>query len=267
MKPALYAYQIPQALGLAIDQLYAVFGHYDAPRYMLDVCTPCCMSPQLEKEMRTLPLQQLTAKHFYAYNDSAKNPVQPPDEIKYLLPRMLELLVHGAELHHSTELYLQRLGNCDRAAYSAAERSALDRFALAFFADGLRQHPSLSNNRFAGSNAFDILLMFDLGGIPLAPLLDYWLTAQEPTSTLHYAESSFWDFWKGHAVQNAFANDRTVFCQIMTSWMLNSQHRQQFAQKILALDLKNIEPVKPCGCCSSIRLTDIVESVFDSVAC
>jgi hypothetical protein len=267
MKPAINERQTPLALNLAIDQLYAAFDHYNAPKYMLDVCLGCCMNPQLEKEMRTLALRQLTANHFYQYNDSAKSPAQPPDEIKYFLPRMLELLAQGAQLHHSTELYLQRMGNCDSADYSAAERRAIDQFALAFFADGLGQHPSLSDNRFAGSNAFDILLMFDLGGVPLAPLLDYWLKSQEPASTLHYAESSFWDFWKDHAVHNAFANDRAMFCETMASWMLNIEHRQQFAQKILALDLENIEPVKTCGCCSSIQMTDIVESVFDSVAC
>ncbi len=267
MNPTFNTCKLPSALNLAIDQLYAVFSIYKAPKDMLDVCLGCCMPEPLEKEMRTLPLAQLTVKHFYGYNDSAKSLVQPAREIKYFVPRMLELLAQGAELHHSTELYLQRMGNCDPSEYCATERLAIDQFALAYFADGLSQFPTGKNHRFAGASAFDVLLMFNLGGVTLEPLLEYWLQTQDPASTLHYAESSYWDFWTTQKVQNAFAPDGGVFCEMVQSWMLNAQHRERFAQKLLAADVDEFDAAETCSCCSRPGLAYMVGSVFDWVAC
>jgi hypothetical protein len=254
------------ALSLAIEQLYATFNGYRAPTDLLDVCTHCCMSPELEKEMRKMPLRQLTIKHFYEYNTSAKSSEQPPEEIKYLLPRMLELLAQGAELHHSTELYLQRMGKCEATEYSIAERTAIDAFALAFFADGLAQYPSLSTNLFMGSNAFDILLMFDLGGVKIQPLLKYWLDTESVASTLHYAEASYWGFWNEYRIKNAFTDDDSKFSEVMKNWLMNKQNRDCFAGKILAINIGNMESANDCECSSSFKLKDIVESVFDLIA-
>ena len=129
------------ALNQSLDRLYDVFGHCHAPKAMLDVCIACCMDADLEKEMRRVPLHKLTEKHFYAYNGTAKSRVQPVDELRYFLPRLLELLAEGAELHHSTELYLERLGNCDWSAFSPDECAAIDAFALAYWSDFLATHP------------------------------------------------------------------------------------------------------------------------------
>lgn len=74
-------------LEAATQAVYQAFARYDAPHGLLDVCTACCMDAELEREMRHLPLRQLTQRHFYEYNDSAKSQVQPADEIKYLADR------------------------------------------------------------------------------------------------------------------------------------------------------------------------------------
>lgn len=68
--------------------------------------------PRAGKANAPPALRQLTTRHFYAYGDTAKSLVQPSSELRYLLPRLLELLAEGAELRHSTELILDRLGNC-----------------------------------------------------------------------------------------------------------------------------------------------------------
>jgi hypothetical protein len=57
------------------------------------------MDAALEREMHMLPLRALSERHFYEYNNSVKSDVQPEDEILYFLPRMLELLTQGAQLH------------------------------------------------------------------------------------------------------------------------------------------------------------------------
>src|SRR5689334_22591272 len=78
----------------------------------LDVCLNCCVSEKVERELREWPLAEITARHLYDYNTSAKGLVQPVKEVKHLLPRMLELLSEGEQIHHSIELSLDRLGLC-----------------------------------------------------------------------------------------------------------------------------------------------------------
>lgn len=56
-------------LQIATQAVYQVLSRYDAPHGLLDVCTACCMNAGLEREMRHLPLRQLTQRHFYEYND------------------------------------------------------------------------------------------------------------------------------------------------------------------------------------------------------
>ena len=253
----------------AVEKAYAVFSRYRAPGHLLDVCTHCCMDAALEKDMRRLPLRQLAAMHFYQYNTSAKSEVQPADEIKYFLPRMLELLSQGAELHYSTELYLDRVGRCEPGAFSVQERAAIDAFALAFFSKGLDRHHwqahAQAPDPFIGSNAFDILLMFDLGGIALEPLLAHWLKARGSGATLHYVDASYWDFWKTQEIENAFAADRPAFRRTMKSWLLDAGHRERFAEKMLAFDVSTFDSADGRGCGTGMGPKQILESVFDLI--
>ena len=256
---------LPPALRGAVDAAYAAFGHHRAPTQMLDVCIACCMDEALEREMRRMPLRQVTVRHFYEYNSSAKSVEQPAEELLYFLPRMLELLAQGEELHHSTELYLDRLGKCPADALSPKERAAVDAFALAFFREGLG-HTGREPSPFDGANAFDILLMFHKGGVDVQPLLAHWLTDERPSAVLHYTEASYWDFWGRNGIQNAFAEDQPEFCETMKAWMLDEGHRQRFAQKILALDTSAMGRPAHCTCGNCMGPKQIVEAVFDLVS-
>jgi hypothetical protein len=228
------------------------------------------MQPELEQEMRQLPLKQVTHRHFYQYNDAAKGPVQPAAEIKYLLPRLLELLSQSEYLHHSVELILQRPGLCDADAFSATERAALDAYALAFFADGLNQHPFDPNHRFMREDAFTILLMFDIGGFSIAPLLAYWLQYDNAHATLHYANALYWEFGEagvlGNEIGNPFAADRDAYQQILCNWIHAPENRACFRQRIAALDADQLE-VGAQGrtfCCRGPK--EILVEVLDMLA-
>lgn len=254
----------PMSLQQAIDRLYEVFSRHQAPKYTLDVCTACCMDKADEAAMRRLPLRELTARHFYAYNDSAKSAEQPAPEIQYLLPRLLELLAQGAELHHSTELFLDRLGRCDAAEFSKAERATIDAYALAFFGEGLAHPPSQSKDGFMGDDAFGILLMLEIGGIDIDPLLAYWLEREEPASTMHYVRASYWALGGSGGTANAFASDRPRFHETMGGWLSHPGHRQRFAERILALDRAWVDSA--CSPCCGVGPCDMLEAVFDSIA-
>lgn len=256
---------LPPALRAAVDAAYTAFQRYEAPHSTLDVCLACCVDEATERELRRLPLRQLTARHFYEYNGSAKSSEQPADELLYFLPRMLELLALGEELHHSTELYLDRLGNCPADALSPKERAAVDAFALAFFREGLG-HTGREPSPFDGANAFDILLMFHKGGVDVQPLLAHWLTDERESAVLHYTEASYWDFWGRNGIQNAFAEDQPEFREAMKVWMLDEGNRQRFAQKILALDTSAMVRPVHCTCGNCMGPKQIVEAVFDLVS-
>ena len=102
----------PPDLQAAVIGCYRAFAKYKKPVRPLDVCLRCCVSEQIDKQLCEWPLKRLPAGHFYEYNGSAKSEIQEPGEVGYFLPRMLELLSEGHEIHHSIELSLDRLGRC-----------------------------------------------------------------------------------------------------------------------------------------------------------
>ena len=257
-------------LQIATQAVYQVFSRYDAPHGLLDVCTACCMDAELEREMRRLPLRQLTEKHFYEYNDSAKSQLQPADEIKYLAPRLLELLAEGAHLHHSTELYLERLGRCKAGSFSAAEQSALQGFALAYFAQGLEHWPAASDSLFQGDNAFSILLMWAYARVPLEPLLQHWLECESDASTLNFVDACYWDYvWNANQMGNAFATDEVEYKRTMEEWLNRPATKVRWTEKLMRLvDAGPTSTWLPAGALDHQRhpLPERISAVFDAMA-
>ena len=257
-------------LEVATQAVYQAFAGYDAPHGLLDVCTACCMDAELEREMRHLPLRQLTQRHFYEYNDSAKSQVQPADEIKYLAPRLLELLGEGARLHHSTELYLDRLGRCELGSFSAAEQSALQGYALAYFAQGLEKWLAASDSLFQGDNAFTILLMWAYARVPLEPLLEHWLDSDSDASTLHFVDACYWDYvWNAHQMGNAFATDEVEYKRTMEEWLNSPATKTRWTEKLLRLaDAGPTSSWLPAGALDHQHypLPERISAVFDAMA-
>jgi hypothetical protein len=258
--------ELTPALRQAVDRLYAVFSDYRSPSYCLNVCLACCMDEALEKEMRQLPLRQISTRHFYEYNNSAKDVPQPVREIKYLLPRMLELLAEGAELHHSREIYLSRLGNCEAGAFSTEEYEAIAAFAMAWFVERLSQHPWQSGEGYGGDEIFECLLMLDIGGIDLLPLLEHWLKDELVGATLHYVSAGFYGFWQqDQRITNAFAGDRLAFQDVMKTWLTDDKNRRTFTHRILSLEMNNLDQTPACYYGNEVTPQDMAATVFDLI--
>lgn len=258
-------------LEAATQAVYCTFSAYRAPAIgALDVCTACCMDADLALQMSRLPLHQLTEKHFYQYNVSAKSQVQPADEIKYLAPRLLELLTEGARLHHSTELYLDRLGKCEPGSFSATEQSALQGFALAHFAQGLEEWSAGSDHPFQGENAFTILLMWAYARVPLEPLLERWLDCESDASTLHFVDACYWDYvWNANQMGNAFASDQADYKRTMEQWLNTPATKARWTHKLMRLvDQGPTSDWLPAGACDHQRypLPERISAVFDAMA-
>ena len=248
-------------LRAAVARAKDVFSRYPAPSFPLDVCLACCVSPDIEKQLREWKLSVLTAHHFYEYNSSAKSPSQSVAELGHFLPRMFELMVAGQDIHHSTELFLVRLGNCPADSWRADERAAIDRFASALFDVALRgaQLPDAAHPWTEDPLA--TLTMFDIGGVAIEPLLAAWLRCEHPMSTIQYVESTYWDFWGDEMYGGAFAADRPAFRARLRDWLLDPECQRAFAAKLLRPDFQELARVHVAD--GRVPFPLVTEAVFD----
>jgi hypothetical protein len=246
-----------QALQSVVEDAYKAFRRHARPAFPLDVCLNCCMDADLEREMREKPLRELTARHFYEYNTSAKGAEQPVAEILYLLPRMLELIAEDAEVHHSTELFLDRVGRCPTGTFDKAQRGVLDRFALCLFAQAIDAECTW------GKEPFSLLLMFDIGGIDVAPLLSLWVASETPPSAVHYVRDTYWEFWPARDYDNAFAGDRPAFRAQLREWLLHPSNRRRFADKLMKPEFLALAARQGKMGCMPFNM--MVDAVFDQL--
>jgi hypothetical protein len=250
--------QSAPSLFAAVADAYQAFDGEPAPVAPLAVCTFCCMRPELELQMREKPLRHLNREHFYGYNDSAKPQDQPAEEMRYLLPRMLELLAQGQDLHHSLELTLDRVGRCAAGSFNARQRAALSGFALAYFDAAL-------TSRFSalGEDPLSMLLMIHIGGIDTQPLLDDWLVRNDPMSTVAYVDATYWNFWEVRDYTNPFAFDRPAFRHQLAEWILAPAHRARFIDKLLRPDFQQLAAAQPAS--GRMPFSTMVDAVFDQL--
>nr|WP_297529167.1 hypothetical protein [uncultured Roseateles sp.] len=258
--------ELSQMLRAAVEATYAAFAEFRTPALPLDVCTACCMPEEVEKQLREWPLKRLTIEHLFEYGDSAKNQVQNPTEVGYFVPRMLQLLAEGAEIRHSLAIALDRVGGCPPGSWTVAQQSALSRFALAYFALAIRGGRGGADPCGPGlpEDPFEVLLMFDVGGIAIQPLLAHWLECDDPMSTVQFVRQSHWDFWHEQDYGNPFASDRGTFRQEIRTWMLDASTRRRFTEKLLSSDFLAIVPTV-CGD-AHVSFAAMVDGVFEHLA-
>lgn len=253
----------PLPLKDAVDLAFSAFKR-EAPNGPLNVCTGCCMAPELELEMRTLPLRKLSAHHFYEYSDGAMGTLeQPPEETRYFMPRLFELMAEGANLHFATELTFDRVGRCPQGSFSLAQREAMDAFMLSYFAATLLETRRYEDAPGWCDEPLTNLLMAHIGGFNLQPLLDYWLQCEEPMATIRYVQNVYWDFWYEGEISNSHADDKPAFKAQMKQWLTAPAHRDVFAQRLLREDFQALAQQQrsygqtPFSC--------MVDTVFDQL--
>ena len=254
------------ALNAAVRRAYEVFGAYTPPKHPLDVCTFCCMGEELEREMRAVPLRRLKRLHFYEYSTGAKSvDGQPADEVKYLLPRLLELLATGEDTHHSVELALDRVGRCPAGSFDADERAVLDEFMLASFDACLRGEWTADGIWYDLEDPLALLVMADYAGIALEPLLQHWAQHPSTHATVRFVESTYWGFWPSHKITNAFASDRPRLQAVFKDWMLAPSTKAAFTKRLLQPQFLDQVEQTASNTCAPFPV--MVEAVFDHLAC
>ena len=156
-----------EAMQDIIERAYQVFSRYPVPQ-QFDVCMPCCVSLEEERTLRQTPLRFLSREALYDYNSSAKSMQQDSSEIRYLLPRLLELIAQGEEPAISQELCLERVAKAAPENWPDNERDLLADYARQYIVDLLAEAERKTELALLG----DALVMFHLGRMDVTPLLD-----------------------------------------------------------------------------------------------
>jgi hypothetical protein len=217
-----------------IDNAYVLFSKHRV-EIPLEVCTEgCCMKPEDENRLASLPVRQIPVDLLSEYNDSAKPEKTRISEVKHFLPRYLDLIGQFQFPTHSTELSFTRLIPFDKSEWSTEELNLLGEFSKVFFKKCLSLYPipSFSDSittiliMFRGVD-FDLKQLFD---IPL--LLKIWEGEQSLQSILHFRDLYFYGFNQKHEskLSNSFGDKELG--SILRTWMESETVRQIFAGNI-----------------------------------
>ena len=93
------------------EEAYALFGRYQL-KGLIQVCLcNVCMTREQQRQLSITPLRQIPVELIEEYSNSAHAIPANPDELKYILPRYLELIAQGTCPHDfSWEVCLSRFG-------------------------------------------------------------------------------------------------------------------------------------------------------------
>ena len=185
-----------------IKEAYSLFSSYSFGTNF-EVCYGCCCL-QLEdgKLIQTTALKRLDRRLIFEYLDAAEShdKFALAQQMKYLLPRILELLVEDQYLRHSTEITLNKCHLNEPNAWKKAEIEFMHKFALTFF-----KYQTLNIN--CTNHLGDFIIMFHIAGLNIQSLLDKWIALlQHPSALIKLATLLDYDFNDGFYNQ-AFAED------------------------------------------------------------
>lgn len=157
-----------------IEQGYHLFRRYRVPPHF-NVCCHYCFSAEQQQALRQSSIRAVPFELMKAWNSSINPEAQDSDEIRYLLPRLLELIARREFPGLYEGSCLQRVGKTETQRWRADERLFLQHFGQQFMRDWLLVDDVVELGL--------MLEMFWVGGLEMAPLLDavlevpgYWAT-------------------------------------------------------------------------------------------
>lgn len=216
-----------------IERAYTLFEKYLIGE-TLDVCKACCVTDAEEKELVNTPLRTVSRTLLQnAYYESARSGSDRELwEMKHFLPRVLELVADFAFPCHSTEITFTRLDLDQPEKWSSQESRILNDFSVAFFKKCLAVYPLPKNEEIAG-----VLIMFGIGHFDLMPVLNEWLHAANPESTLHFKDLLLneveYQKQNAHKLTNPFSTNDVDKC--VADWLNSATVKHLFSRKIQTL--------------------------------
>lgn len=220
-----------QNLAELIDEAYTLFSAYEMGNVMA-VCTECCLLPSDAKLLQVLPLKQLDARLIYQYLDAVvKDDGLIIQQVKHLLPRILELLLEDAHLRHSKESLLDKC-HCDQPdAWTVSELAFMQRFALSYF-------EWLVTVSQSNTTLDEAVLMFHTAGLNIVPLLALWERLLDYPKALHDLLVLIAYDLKQSSYQHSFANADSA--AKIDDWLNRPAFKTKLVNSILAAQSSSI---------------------------
>ena len=221
-----------------INKIYQEFSKYSV-NLPLTVCTDCCMTKEETNILASISVDTISQDLLATYNDGAKPEKTRIQEVKYFLPRYLELISQFNFPSHSSELSLSRLVPFDKNEWTQNEFEILINFQAEYFKHCLKTYPIPS----FGDKIDSIIIMFWRSGIGIDKLLSVWEETESLESNFHFKDLYFEGFeqYNRTKLSNSFGDKK--LCEKLTNWIQNSKINTIFQERIerVILDSRTLD--------------------------
>lgn len=212
-----------------IEEAYRLFASYSiTPPLTVCDCGNCITGEEI-KALVSTPLRELSGDLIYTYISAMfESEDKAITELRYFLPRMLELLSQGQILYIDEGFSLSKCHFECAHIWKEEEIAFMERFAKAFF-DGVLEGES----PHLYSSAEDWLVCFGLSGLPIAPLLNSWLQQADKVMALYYFEEFLTHSFRsvGIAFKHSYFKDkRPELNEQITTWLTAPHTQRTFLQ-------------------------------------
>ncbi|MGB4771267.1 MAG: hypothetical protein WBP58_07405 [Chitinophagaceae bacterium] len=207
-----------------IDKSYDLFSKYTS-KQPLDICTDCCMLPEDEAKLASMPVREICRYLLAEYTNGARSEKTSIEEVKHFLPRYMELASQFDFPTHSAELTFSRLEPFLKAEWTMEELELINQFGKAYFKHCLRIYPIPSFN----DSIDTILIMFWKGGFGVSDLLEVWEGETRKESVLHFRDLYFYGFEqkKKASLSNPFGD--TILAGLLRDWLDSTNVKRAFS--------------------------------------
>lgn len=220
-----------------IEQGYLLFRRYPVPS-RFNVCCAYCFSEEQQQALRQTSIRAVPFDLLRDWNSSANPEAQDSNEIRYLLPRLLEFIAYREFPSTIDETCcLRRVGETNINHWRPEEQAFMVRFAQQFIRDWVSVDDVVELN--------DMLQMFHFGGLKIVSLLDAMLEVPGYWATVSLAYLLY--FQRDDMIRDAFVDrdedDESITQQIKV-WA-TCVRRQLFKRAAQAIETP--ESLRQCS--------------------
>lgn len=222
-----------------IEEAYRLFASYSiTPPLTVCDCGNCITGEEI-KTLVSTPLRELSRDLIYTYISAMfESEDKAIMELRYFLPRMLELLSQGEILYIDEGFSLSKCHFEHTHIWKEEEIAFMEHFAKAFFDEVLEGESS-----HLYSSAEDWLVCFGLSGLPIAPLLNSWLQQADKVMALYDFQELLSDSLRPIGIvfkHSYFKDKRPELNEQITTWLMSPHTQQTFLQATENLLLSDI---------------------------
>ena len=197
----------------AVANAKQVFSRYALNGRIIVCNCPCCVAPELERDLIRTPLHELSSALLAEYTNSAHGwNDKVADDLRYLLPRYFELIAgDDVPCHLDLEMCLRRLSNAAwHDAWPAAEAKAIDDFFVAMLRSRLGQRlgkadmPTGYQLFTSGEDAEAVLCLAANAGSDMQQLLKAWDDDTSRPANVRLARMIVSADWRARQLSNSW---------------------------------------------------------------